>query len=442
MRQKQLLLILVIIVPALLAQGPALSYLTDPDTKLSFASCYLYFDGGSRHRIPFLPVVNSKGAPCGTERYTKDVQLKAPIVFVGNGIVRQDVPDPYRGLDVEGKVVMFSYDFPDRVNAEVEKAVSMEERIQEAVKRGAAGVVLFSAREENPFPIYEEHDAERIPEIPIIAINKRSAALILASDYRKPDQLFKGWEFEGKFRPGVLISKLNLRLEGKFDMINTDNFTFAFQPGRIPREQAVELADVNEKSVVFLMELFRDTGARWKKTFTVYYRDYDAKVFYLHHWGSGMSGDAGVFMVYDGSAPDYGLAVHENAHTLIGQHWSGSTSFMTEGIGKYAEAMATDKSANHRRTLKELQEGKLFPLDEMATINIGSDPRTEIAYPAAGSFVQFLIDRYSLKTLKVVYEGEGQRSIGKTKEDPWIAAYGKPLSDLEREWLDFVKAQR
>ena len=101
--------------------------------------------------------------------------------------------------------------------------------------------------------------------------------------------------------------------------------------------------------------------------------------------------------------------------------------------------MATDRSKNHRLTLSNLREGKLFPLEEMATINIGSDPRTEVAYPAAGSFVQFLIESYSLKRMKVAYQGVGNEA---RSEDPWVAAYGKALRILEREWLDFIKTKK
>jgi hypothetical protein len=57
-------------------------------------------------------------------------------------------------------------------------------------------------------------------------------------------------------------------------------------------------------------------------------------------------------------------------------------------------------TASHNATSK----GKLFPLGEMAKISIGSDARTDVAYPAAGSFVQFLIERYSLKKLKEIYQ--------------------------------------
>ena len=367
-------------------------------------------------------MVNAKGAPCGTERYTKDVRLKAPIVFVGNGVGAE----AYGGLDVAGKVALLGYDFPDG------KEVSLEDRVREAAGRKAAGVVLFSARENHPFPLFHEETLDRIPEIPVIAIGQGDAAMILASAGRDAEQVFRAWEGDRKARPEMLIAKLDLRIDGKFRMIETGNFTFAFEPRGIAQDDAAALAAISEKAVQFDLELFHETEPRWKKIFAAYFADFDSKVFFLHHWGKGRGGDAGIFMVYDGEKPDFGLAAHENAHALIGQNWGGSSSFLSEGIGKYAEAMATDKTRNHRETAANLRAGRLFPLEEMSKIQIGTDARTAVAYPAAGSFVQFLVEKYSLRKLKGAYQGQGSPAA-------WTSAYGKTLPELEREWLEFLR---
>jgi hypothetical protein len=354
---------------------------------------------------------------------------------VGNGIVRKDRFDCYGALEVAGKIVMFSYDFPDSVHADLEKEVSVEERIREAVARKASGILLFSWGEEYPFPYYRGSDLERIPETPIIAINRRSASIILASDNRDPEAVFKLWQSQGRFRPDILISKLSLRIDGRFDRIETDNFTFCFQKGKISSEQASELAAVNEKSVKFITELFKEEKPVWPKGFTGYFPDFDSKLFYTHHWGYGLSSDAGNFMVFGGSAPDFGLAVHGNTHTLLGHNWGGSSSFLVEGTGKYAEAMATDRTRNHRQSAALLKESKLFPLAEMVRMNIGPSPRTEIAYPAAGSFVQYLAETCPLSKLKRAYQLEGRQKEEQAKQDTWVTAFGKPLRPLEAEWL-------
>jgi hypothetical protein len=115
-------------------------------------------------------------------------------------------------------------------------------------------------------------------------------------------------------------------------------------------------------------------------------------------------------MVFDRTTPNFGLA-HENAHSLINSNWGGSSSFLNEGLGKYAEAMATDPAANDRQTATFLKQSKLVPLQKMLAMNIGSDPATEVAYPAAGSFVGFLIRSYSLTKVKALYQGANKPDI-------------------------------
>ncbi len=87
---RQLAFVLILSVIALFPQGPTLSYLADPSTELAWAECRVYLAGGSQHKIPFLPVVNAKWAPCGTERYTRDIRVEAPILIAGDGAVRMD----------------------------------------------------------------------------------------------------------------------------------------------------------------------------------------------------------------------------------------------------------------------------------------------------------------------------------------------------------------
>ncbi len=415
--------------PGLFAQGPTLSYLADPGTELPWAECNVHFEGGSKHRIPFLPVVNSRWAPCGTDKYTRDIRLDGQLVFVGDGVVRNG-SDPYRGIDVNGKVVMFSCDFPDSKHPGLEKEHPLERRVGEAVSRKAAGIVVFSWGEEYPFPRYRDTDG--IPEIPIIAVNRRSAEIMLASAGLNAESVFKAWKSQGEFRPSVLISRLMLRIDGDFGRVSRDNFDVYYERARIAADKVSALVDVNERSVKFILDLFKADSPAWRKSFTAYFRDYDSKLFFTHHWGAGASSDVGIFMVFDGSVPSFGLAVHENTHMLIGENWGDSTSFLNEGLGKYAEAMATDPAANDGATAAFLKESKLVPLEKMLTMTIGSDPATEVAYPAAGSFVGYLIRRYSLAKLKVVFQGAD-------KSDIWRTVFGVPLVQLEKDWLSSLR---
>ncbi len=415
------------------AQGPKLSYLFDPHTKLSWASCYVYLEGGSKRKIPFFPMINYKGSPCGTNKYTQDIKINAPIVFVGNGIVKEDVSNCYNNLDIRGKVVMFCYDFPDSIHAKLEKELSKEKRIDEAVSRGAAALILFSMNENYPLLKYFHKNLSDIPEIPIIGINKIAAEAIFASAGRDAENIFQKWESTGNFKSEDFISKITLRIDGKFNNIETENFNFVFREELIPQNEMKELIEVNEKSIKFILDLFKSEQLVWKKSFAAYFRDYDSKLFYTAHWGKGFSFDGGTFMVYDGKIPDYGLAAHENAHTLIRTNWDGSSSFMTEGIGKYVEAKATNENKNHLKIIDFLKSGELLPLEKLIAMNIGSDSNTFIAYPAAGSFMDYLINTYGLSKVKTAYRIESQKE--KTEDDTWIMTFQNPLETLEKSWL-------
>jgi len=438
--------------PGLRAQGPKVSYYYNPQTELSWARCDAYMEGGSRQRIPFMPVVCAgvERAPLGTRNYSHDIAVDGPLVFIGNGISKGPVWDSYKGrrmdwtvgdIDVSGKIVMFGYDFLDALEKTPGMEYPLAARIAQAASRKASAVVLFSARQDYPFLSVSYKDSSEIPDIPVITITQNSALSILNGAGLDGDSLIKDWE--GSKTPPQsqeLISRLALRIEGNFDRAETANFRFQFLKGSMPRKQMDELARTNEKALAFLRQIFRqENDLKWQRLFVVYFRDFDSKIFYTHHWGSGLASKEGIFMVQKSPAPNYPLAVHENAHILIGQNWGDSSSFLAEGIGRYTEALAEDKDKNHREVIAFIKRDELVPLSELLTFNIGQPGlKTDVGYPAAGSFVGFLIERYGPKALKECYSLEDRSPEQKSKEDTWLKATGKALPDLEKEWLTWL----
>ncbi|MBN2001244.1 hypothetical protein JW935_27115, partial [candidate division KSB1 bacterium] len=162
-----------------------------------------------------------------------------------------------------------------------------------------------------------DRNLNNIPEIPIIGINKLSAAIILASAGTDSEEKFQEWESTGYFKSEEFICKISLNFVGIFDGITSENFHFVFREELIPKNEMRALVDVNEKSVRFILDLFKQEQVVWEKSFAAYFRDYDSKLFYLQHWGQGFSFEGGTFIIYDGKTPDFELAAHENTHTLI-----------------------------------------------------------------------------------------------------------------------------
>ena len=190
----------------LYGQGPGKAYYYYPELELSWAACNTYFEGGSQMKIPFLPVICYKIAPMGTEKYSRDIDVSAPVVFVGNGISRADY-DCYKGQDVKDKFVMFYYDYPDTVHADLESGTSLVKRIDAAFQNHAAGIVLISWEDPNPFLVYDKVDFDSIPEVPVITINRGTAEKILMSSRIKPEELYEKWK-KGEIRSRELILSL------------------------------------------------------------------------------------------------------------------------------------------------------------------------------------------------------------------------------------------
>jgi hypothetical protein len=436
----------------LFGQGPRVEYYYHLATELGWAECRLESRAGSSQRIPFLPVVmtGAARAPLGTENYTRDSDVMAPMVFVGNGIVLKSGHDSYQGrrsdwttgtIDVTGKVVLLCYDFPDAIQEKAGKDYSFRQRIEEAARRGASAVVLFSAKEEYPFLRVGYSSGDPMPRIPAITITRATAAAILEAAGFDPAELFASWtEKETPPESRDLIVRLCLRIEGAFQRSETANFLFRYRAKELDRAEMDRIAEVNERALTRILDLFKGAGEiRWTKLPAVYFSDFDSKVFYTHHWGSGLASDEGVFMVHAGGVPSLGLAAHENAHILGTRNWGGTTSFLNEGFGRYAEAMVTDPYLNDRQTREFLRAGKLFPLKELLIHNIGQPGlKTDVGYPAAGSFVGYLITTYGLASFKEVWKLEAREDEEKAKADSWTTAFGRPLGELEAAWRAYL----
>ncbi len=435
-------------------QGPDPAYYFHPATELSWAQCYVWMEGGSRMKIPFIPVVVTgfRRAPMGIGSYSRDVKVDGPVVFIGDGIVKEGVWNSYKGrkkdytsgdIDVAGKVVLFSCDFPDKLQEVTKEDVPLSARIAEAASRRAAAVLVFSHKGSGSFLTVDYEKESDIPDIPVISISEKSFLDILLCDFDVDgESILKEWEESGTPPDGVELSaKIHLEMEGNFTKAETENFAILFRREMFSEQEMQESVKVNERALQFLFDCFKeDKELQWKHLNSVYFRDFDSKFFYTHHWGWGLAGEEGVFMVYRGGVPDFGMAVHENTHILTRLNWGESTSFINEGLGKYTEALATDKDKNHLAVIQFLKEGQLFPLKDMVNFYIGpSGLKTLVGYPASGSFIAFLMDRYGLQSVKKLTRLEGRTSQEKEKRDSWTEAIGEPLSKLEKEWLYWLK---
>lgn len=411
-----------IICPAF-SQCPDRDYFYSSETVLPWASCFVHQAGGSKTRIPFLPA-HYELAPSGTSGFTKDIALDLRIVFVGDGKVLSPY-DPYKNIDASGKAVLICTNFPDTLNR-IKDEILPFDCINQAIKHGASAVVFADF---NKIPFNYKFSKEYVDtEIPVIVIDNKGADKILHSAGINPEELYDEWKSTGKFTSRELICDIRIDMKGKFTQLIKSNFTYYYPDGSFNINDIEALSEENDRAVDFLTGLFKEMGLKWHKTMTVYFPGFDMNTFYTLHCGRGWATEKCVFMVLENTQQEYRLIVHENAHKLFSDNMGGNASFISEGIGMYSQAEATNKMENHITTLNYLKQNKLFPLERMMNFDIGQIPEeTTIGYPASGSFIGFIIDIYGMERFKKLY-------MHKDITARWSDIYGKTLKDLESQW--------
>jgi hypothetical protein len=434
------------------AQGPSVEYFYHPGTTLEWASCTVTQDGGSELRVPFLPVILTAPvqAPVGTEKYTESIAVSAPMVFVGDGIV-SDTWNAYdhtfawasAPIDVQGKVALLCYDCANSLVADSAPGSSLAARVQALATRGAIAAVLLSSVKEAPFLFLDSSDAP-VPEIPLITVTRTTAADILDAAAPGGREVLDQLKAMGEPPPSRdLITRLQLRIEGTFDRLETEHFLFLFRASRIDRKAVAAASSVHETALTSIRNTIGNPDDRsWPQATTVYFAGFDSKLFFTHHWGFGLSNDAGAFLQWDGGEADLGLITHEHTHTFTALNWGRSSSFMEEGVARFVESQVTDASMNDQETRCLLDRGKLPPLVEMLYIDVGGDELTPIAYPAAGSLVGYLLETNGMQTLRRIFELEGQSREEKGTRDTWQQALSKSLGWVDQDWRSWLRSRK
>jgi hypothetical protein len=122
--------------------------------------------------------------------------------------------------------------------------------------------------------------------------------------------------------------------------------------------------------------------------------------------------------------------VHEDTHVLLGTLGRGS-KLLEEGA-----AMLADRGAAvHLELLERLNGGDRPPISALADNAIFAASDYDLAYPLAGSFVAFLLERAGVAALKRIYPCSWP-ALAEAAQ----STYGASLETLETEWLGALPA--
>lgn len=401
------------------AQGPRLSYFYEPGTELPWASCHIHFENGSEQKIVFFPVINEKtNCPIGINNYSKDINIDKLLVFL-SGAINQELC-----ININDRILMF-YDNSNDTTDATFATRSLEKRISYAIANKAAGIVIISGNNANRL-----YTVNLDTEIPAIIVTDKTALSIFESAGLEYGNIAGNRLNEKNLKLTELPVNLKLKIVGNFSSIETDKCKYKYLPNLLNEEEINQQTIINEKAIDFILGLFEELDFKWTKENIFYYSNYDSKIFYTGYRGIGFSCDAGVYNVFFSNGKNYGLSVHENTHSFLRKNSLTFSSFFDEGIARYAEAMATDKNLNNKKTFEFMTNEQLLPLEKMLDFKIGSNLKeTEMGYPASGSFVEFLVEKYGLKII-LRLNNEAKKPIPR-----------KELISLEGEWLKWLRVK-
>ena len=136
---------------------------------------------------------------------------------------------------------------------------------------------------------------------------------------------------------------------------------------------------------------------------------------------------------------------HEVVH-LFTSGWGDPVALVNEGM---AVAFQIDPSRDltprwsgtplHELARLFRQQGRLVALTRLVETSGWRAEDPNVAYPESGSFMRWLIDQHGLESVRALYaRAAGPNEPAAGVRAAMVAVYGRPLEELEQEWLAFL----
>jgi hypothetical protein len=156
----------------------------------------------------------------------------------------------------------------------------------------------------------------------------------------------------------------------------------------------------------------------------------------------GYAGNAMVLSYLDRIYTGEGLyetIVHEAVHVIDRQFAPQRISILAEGTAVWATGGHYKPEDLHQRSAALIRIGEYIPLTALA--DDFYPVQHEIGYLEAGGFVKYLVDTYGWTRYRNFYSSISQEGVATPSaalERGLQTHYGKTLSDMEAEWLNFL----
>ncbi|MHC4428242.1 MAG: hypothetical protein ACYS0D_06515 [Planctomycetota bacterium] len=235
------------------------------------------------------------------------------------------------------------------------------------------------------------------------------------------------------------------RLPGEMERRRTEHLEIYYEPDSTAAREIEAIAATRERGYLEISKLIGSTAHPQVRLFL--FEDPRSKWLATGHRGAGLATGATLVEVYNETTKldPY----HELTHILMGPFGTppavfneGFAVYVSERLGARAlEHLGGGHSSLDQRSRDVLENGDWIPLPELLSYTeIGSArSRPTIAYPQAGSFVKFLVERYGLDAFLEAYRtlrNPGDETDQHENRRRLREITQSPLTDLEAAWIE------
>ncbi len=428
------------------AQAPPDNFYHSPTTVLPYANLLLTLPNGSHVNVPFTPVLINN-SPAGIENFTRDIDLRARLVFAGNGITAPDKDyNAYGTYNFQGRIPIIIYNIPADYQKRYGEKSDLHVRVFEAEQRGAVAVIVFGVPGNKKWdtPFISLPETYPPVSIPILFVSYTNGIKMLESSGVKLNLSgFRPNSVLPEFEPIEMPVIARLSVKGQFRAVETENYKVRFLSGILNRVRMQRFIQDKERAAEFIKDMFLLPEVKLEKEFITYFPDYTSLKFYTGEKNRHMNewGDFRVLAV----RPElqyktyFEYFIRELTPAVVSKGWSKTLTRVELGLAVMTEQYARDEDDfDIDRTVSTwITSRRMIPIVEMLdSAESESHGFIDSLATASGSFMKYLWTSYSGAKFRRVYVELGEKETRKERVQLFEEIYMKDLKALEREWIE------
>ena len=417
-------------------------------TVLPYAGIDLTLPEGMHKTVPFTPLIID-GAPAGSGRFTRNIDVRGRIVFAGNGIV---VPNKgynaYGTYNLQSRIVLIAYNIPQDYQGRFGEKSDLHVRIHEAELRGAAAVLVFGI----PGPKGWNAPFVKIPEtIPPVSLPTgilswpNAKALLESGGVFLTESGMRKYSMLPNLEPIEVPVAARLTMKSALQAADTEHFHVKYLPGILSDTKMQRYVADKERALHFIADLFLLGGFDLPVEKTVYFPDYTS-LYYFTGNGGPFTGREGDFLLFP-TRPEllyktnFHYFVRELTPRIVESSWGASLPIFELGLAKMAEQYALPGDSGDIDETVATWIGNGTGISFVSSLNTGIDPtsaHTDSLSTLAGSFLKFLWKGYSQARIKRLYAQLPEAENTAKRIALFNEIYLKDLLALQREWTEMI----